>query len=69
MTYTTAIKESLTSGIRISYRYCETVLQINHPSKNINEAVRELRAQGVAIRECQDINHSSGKTFKEWVRV
>jgi len=66
MTYVEAIKQSFLIGERISYRFCETVLCMNHPAKNIRKAIQELSEKGLVIREGNGINPNTMKAYKDW---
>ena len=64
MTYQDIIEHALLQGRRISYRLCETEFKMNHPP--ITEAVEHLQQLGFDIREGQNINLNTNKTYKEW---
>jgi hypothetical protein len=67
MTYKDIIQKEILNGTRISHRYCEVELEMNHPP--IAEAVKELQDMGFKVREVNGHNLSTGKDFKQWVLI
>lgn len=61
MTQSAKCRQFLLSKGFITIRDAEVTLDINSPSKAIKQALN-----GLLVRECQDINHNTGATYKIW---